>query len=236
MRRRTAARRAGHASRVRRVPAVQEPVGKDRDRSQAAFGSSVPDGSGGHSSEMGLPSSHLRKAATAVAVNRARPLSALANVELDKPSASAKRDCVPRFRARTPRSSNRSRSSGVGIEGKTSPKRPAAGSMEVSAEGLVLTDIFAAVAGHTGAIGTCRERRVLGAGKLASDEVRGLASRCISLVRVSAASNASPARLPNLGLPRATPWQIPRFSPIRMFLSGILVDSLKRTAASLKRS
>ena len=90
------------------APVAQEHAGRDRGRGHAAFGSSVEAGSCGQSSEIGFLSSHLRKAATAVAVNRSRPLSALANVCLVKPSASAKRDCVPRFRARTPRSSNRS--------------------------------------------------------------------------------------------------------------------------------
>jgi len=107
-RHRTAAKRAGRASRIRRAPVAQEHVGRDRGRGHAAFGFSVEGGSAGQSSEMGLPSSHLRKAATAVPENRSRPLSALANVCLDKPSASAKRDCVPRFRARTRRSSKRS--------------------------------------------------------------------------------------------------------------------------------
>jgi hypothetical protein len=98
--------RAGHASRIPRAPVAQEHVGRVRGRGHAAFGSSVEAGRGGQSSEIGLLSSHLRKAATAVAVNRSRPLSALANVCLDKPSALAKRDCGPRFPARTPCNSN----------------------------------------------------------------------------------------------------------------------------------
>jgi hypothetical protein len=151
-RRRTAARHAARASRIHRVPAAQERIGKNRGRDHAAFGFSVAGGSGGQSFESGLPSSHPRKAATAVAVNRSRPLSALANVCLDKPSAAANRDCVPRFRARILRSSNRSCCCGVGIGGSTSAKRPAGCSSMAFVEARAVATAFDTVgAGCKGA-------------------------------------------------------------------------------------
>jgi hypothetical protein len=198
--RHTAAKHTGRASRIPRVPAARERVGKNRDLDHAASESSVARGSGGHSSEIGLPLSHPRKAAIADAVNRSRPLSALANVCLDNPRASAKRDCVPRFRPRTARSSDRNRSSGVGIEGSASPKRPADCSMMFLAERPVLTHPFSPAAAAVGAEGGCRKSGSRDAGDPAVSEAGGLVSRCISLVRVLAVSNVSLARVFKIGL------------------------------------
>ena len=199
-RHRTAAIRAGRASRIRQVPAARGPAGKNRDQHHAASGPSVARGSGGYPSESGLPSSHPRKAAIADAVNRSRPLSALANVCLDNPRASIKRDCVPRFRPRTARSSDRSRSSGVGIEGSASPKRPGGCSMIFLAERPPFTHACFPAAAAVGAGEGCWKSGSWDAGDPAVSEAGGLVSRCISLARVLAVPNVSPVRVSKIGL------------------------------------